>query len=59
MESEQAGISGAGDDQARLEAALEHVPRGALAVSGVAVLLLMAGWFLVYLLIFLPRGSVG
>jgi hypothetical protein len=54
-----AAIPGAGDDEALLEAALAEVPRGAAAVSGVAVLLLMIGWFLVYLLIFLPRGSVG
>jgi hypothetical protein len=57
---EDVEIPGAGDDdEALLAAALAEVPRGATAVSGVAVLLLMIGWFLVYLLIFLPRGSVG
>jgi hypothetical protein len=47
------------DDQARLEAALAEVPRGTVLVAGAAVLLLMAGWFFVYIMIFLPRGSVG
>ena len=47
------------DEEAALEAALSEVPRGAVAVAGVAVALLMAGWFFVYILIFLPRGSVG
>jgi len=46
-------------DDASLELAMEQVPRGALAVAGVAVALLLAGWFFIYLFIFLPRGSVG
>ena len=59
-EDGRAADRGAGDDeQARLEAALAEVPRGTVLVAGVAVLLLMAGWFFVYILIFLPRGSVG
>jgi hypothetical protein len=59
MDSEDGTNSAAGDEQARLEAALGEVPRGTVAVAGTAVLLLMVGWFLVYLAIFLPRGSVG
>lgn len=47
------------DDEAALELALEQVPRGAVAVAGIAVALLLAGWFFVYLFVFLPRGSVG
>jgi hypothetical protein len=43
----------------RVEAAMHVAPRGALAVSGIAVALLLLGWFFVYLLIFLPRGPVG
>jgi hypothetical protein len=43
----------------RIEAAMDAAPRGALAVSGIAVALLMLGWFFVYLFIFLPRGTVG
>ena len=53
------GVAGASTDEAALEAALGEVPRGAVAVSAIAVALLMFGWFFVYLLIFLPRGSVG
>lgn len=49
----------ADDEMARLEAALEEVPRGSVVVAGIAVALLLAGWFFVYLFIFLPRGSVG
>lgn len=43
----------------RIEAAMDAVPKGALVVSGIAVALLLAGWFFVYLFIFLPRGTVG
>lgn len=46
-------------DVAALEEALAQTPRGALAVAGISVALLMVGWFFVYLVIFLPRGSVG
>jgi hypothetical protein len=38
---------------------LADVPRGALALAGIAVGLLLLAWFLVYFLVFLPRGSVG
>jgi hypothetical protein len=50
------------DDQEeleRLEAALEGGPKGAVAVSLIAVALLMVGWLGMYFLIFLPRGPVG
>ena len=43
----------------RLEAALEGAPRGAVAVSMIAVALLMIGWLGMYFLVFLPRGTVG
>ena len=43
----------------RLEEALSGGPRGAVAVSLIAVLLLMLGWLGVYFLVFLPRGTVG
>jgi len=42
-----------------IEAALKQTPRGAFALAGLTVGLLMAAWFAIYLLIFLPRGSVG
>ena len=47
------------DDEAALEAALQEAPRGAVAVAGVAVGLLLICWFAIYLFVFLPRGSVG
>ena len=49
----------ASDEEAALARALEQVPRGAMFVAGISVVLLLIGWFFVYLFIFLPRGSVG
>ena len=46
-------------DPAALERVMAEVPRGALALAGIAVLLLLIGWFGLYILVFLPRGSVG
>lgn len=45
--------------QRDLDAAMEQVPKGALALSAGAVFLLLCGWFFVYFFIFVPRGSVG
>ncbi len=42
-----------------LDTVMEQVPKGALALAGIALLLLLAGWFFVYFFIFIPRGSVG
>ena len=42
-----------------LEAALKETPRGAFALAGITVGLLMAAWVAIYVLVFLPRGSVG
>jgi hypothetical protein len=47
------------EEQARLERAMRQTPKGALALSGAAVLLLLVAWFAIYLFVFLPRGSVG
>jgi hypothetical protein len=44
---------------ARLSSALKQAPRGALALSGLAVVLMMIAWFAIYLLVFVPRGSIG
>lgn len=52
------GPDGAPDDAA-LEAALAETPRGALALSGLTVGLLMLAWLAIYLFVFLPRGMVG
>lgn len=43
----------------RLEAAMEGGPKGAVAVSLIAVGLLMVGWLGIYFLVFIPRGTVG
>ncbi len=45
-------------DAAQLRA-LGAVPSGAVAVAGVAMLLLLIAWLLIYLLVYLPRGMVG
>lgn len=42
-----------------LERAMDETPRGAVAVSLIAVALLLIGWLGMYLLVFLPRGTVG
>ena len=47
------------DDLEALEEALKEAPRGAIAVAGTAVILLMLGWLAIYLFVFLPRGTVG
>ena len=39
--------------------ALREVPSGAIALGGIAVLLLLLAWLLIYLLVYLPRGMVG
>jgi hypothetical protein len=44
---------------AQLEAAMRDVPKGAFALAGLAVALMLAGWFYVYFFIFVPRGAVG
>lgn len=47
------------DELRRLEAAMEQTPRGAAVVSGIAVGLLIFCWLLIYVFVFLPRGTVG
>ena len=43
----------------RVEVAMRGGPRGAIAVSGIAVGLLMLAYFAIYVFVFLPRGTVG
>lgn len=38
---------------------LTPVPRGAMALAGVAVTLLIAAWFATYFFFYLARGPVG
>ena len=45
-------------DQQQMQA-LRSVPSGAVALSGIAVLLLLLAWLAIYLFIYLPRGMVG
>ncbi len=44
--------------EAELAQALKIAPKGALALAGTALALLMLGYLLVYFLVFLPRGVV-
>lgn len=46
-------------DDAALERVMREVPRGALALSGLTVGLLLLAWFLMYAWVFVPRGMVG
>ena len=46
-------------DEAALAAVMRHVPWGAGVLAGTAVALLVLGYLLIYLLIFIPRGTVG
>jgi hypothetical protein len=46
-------------DEAALTAVLRTVPLGAAVLAGGAVALLVLGYLIIYLLIFLPRGVVG
>lgn len=41
------------------EQRLAGLPAGALTVAGIAVALLIVAWFLIYLYIYIPRGSIG
>lgn len=47
----------AGDDAA-LKEVLKIVPKGAFALAGIVVSLLMAAWLAVYFFIFLARGPI-
>jgi hypothetical protein len=44
--------------EADLERVLKDVPRGALAISALAVVLLLAGWLAIYFGVYLARGPV-
>lgn len=45
-------------DRAALERALAATPRGAAALAGVALGLLLLAWFAIYIFVFLARGPV-
>jgi hypothetical protein len=46
-------------DEAMLNQVMRIVPLGAGVVAGSAVALLVLGYLLIYLFVFIPRGSVG
>ena len=46
-------------DEAELAGVMRVVPLGAGILAGTAVALLVIGYLLIYLLVFLPRGAVG
>jgi hypothetical protein len=45
-------------DDAALERIMADVPKGAWALSGLTVGLLLLAWVLIYAFVFLPRGMV-
>jgi hypothetical protein len=48
-----------GVDEAALASVMRTVPLGAAILAGSAVALLVAGYLLIYILVFIPRGTVG
>ncbi|GLQ91102.1 hypothetical protein [Dyella acidisoli] len=46
------------DEDERVEQIVSAGPRGALMVTGIAVAIVIALWFLFYFLVFLPRGVI-
>ena len=54
MQSDDDGLA-----PTQIDAALKETPRGAFALAGITVGLLMLAWLVVYFFVFLPRGSVG
>lgn len=46
-------------DEAALAHVMDSVPLGAGVLAGTMVALLVLGYVLIYLLVFLPRGTVG
>jgi hypothetical protein len=57
-ESSSAGAPPAPSTDAELEQVLKIVPKGALALAGAALGLLMLAWFVIYFVVFLPRGPI-
>ncbi len=53
MESDEDGLT-----PEAIDAALKDTPRGAFALAGITVGLLVLAWLAIYFLVFLPRGPV-
>lgn len=54
MKTDDDGLS-----QQAVDDALRQTPKGAFALAGLTVGLLMAAWLAIYIFVFLPRGTVG
>jgi len=59
MQSDQHSDSPDEVDEAALTQVMRIVPLGAGILAGSAVALLVLGYLAIYLLVFLPRGTVG
>jgi hypothetical protein len=46
-------------DDAEVQKIISNGPRGALALAGLTVALLLALWLAFFIFVFLPRGAVG
>ena len=46
-------------DETALAGVMRTVPLGAAVLAGSAVALLVTGYLLIYILVFIPRGTVG
>ena len=46
-------------DEVALARVMRMVPLGTAVLAGSAVALLVAGYLLIYILVFIPRGTVG
>lgn len=57
MEANDTGSAAPPTDE-EVERVIAAGPHGAIAVAGVATLIVMAIWFGFYFLVFLPRGVV-
>ena len=53
-------LEGADDvDETALATVMRSVPLGAAVLAGSAVAMLVIGYLLVYILVFIPRGTIG
>jgi hypothetical protein len=46
-------------DETALAGVMRFVPLGAAVLAGATVAMLVAGYLLIYILVFIPRGTVG
>ncbi|HTN49989.1 MAG TPA: hypothetical protein VMK32_11210 [Burkholderiaceae bacterium] len=46
-------------DEDEVQKIVASGPRGALALAGLTVALLLALWFAFFILVYLPRGAIG